>query len=211
MILFLDEDRAYLNWVTHHRGGFVLDCSRHPAKAHLVLHRARCAEVKQAANKRTHWTTGKHMKGCAIDAAELVQWAEQQTGHAPACCAICGPDRDLPANDGAEHHLTHLEREILSYVLEIAAYHLDADDHAYTLTVGMVARCLGKTEGQLTAAFQRLIDGELLTVSRALRPGEFYPPRTGVLPTAQALRTLEYYSDFNDKQLAGELQKLQHA
>ena len=65
MILFLDEDRAYLHWVLHHRTGFVLDCLRHPRKTHLVLHRATCPLVKQAAAKRTHWTTGRHMKGCA--------------------------------------------------------------------------------------------------------------------------------------------------
>ena len=28
MILFMDEDRAYLSWVTHHRKGFVLECGR---------------------------------------------------------------------------------------------------------------------------------------------------------------------------------------
>jgi len=30
MILFLDEDRAYLSWVAHHRQGFILDGKRKP-------------------------------------------------------------------------------------------------------------------------------------------------------------------------------------
>ena len=37
MILFLDEDRAYLPWVTRHRNGFVLDCHRKPTKHHTSL------------------------------------------------------------------------------------------------------------------------------------------------------------------------------
>jgi hypothetical protein len=37
MILFIDEDRAYLSWVTHHRNGFVLECAPKPSNRHLML------------------------------------------------------------------------------------------------------------------------------------------------------------------------------
>ncbi len=67
MILFLDEDRAYLSWVTHHRNGFVLDCHRKPNKHHLMLHRAICPDIKRSATKTTHWTTGHHMKACSLN------------------------------------------------------------------------------------------------------------------------------------------------
>jgi hypothetical protein len=78
MILFLDEDRAYLSWVTHHRNGFVLDCNRKPTKHHLILHRAICPEIKHSATKTTHWTTGHHMKACSLNAEELKTWALRQ-------------------------------------------------------------------------------------------------------------------------------------
>ncbi len=51
MILLLDEDNAYLHWVTHHRSGFVLNCSRHPTKAQLILHRSTCPLPVGSASK----------------------------------------------------------------------------------------------------------------------------------------------------------------
>jgi hypothetical protein len=41
MLIFLNEDRAYQNWVTHHRLGFVLDGRRQPRGRGLTLHRVR--------------------------------------------------------------------------------------------------------------------------------------------------------------------------
>lgn len=211
MILFLDEDRAYLNWVTHHRTGFVLDCLRHPTKAHLKLHRATCPEIKQSGSKRTHWTTGRHMKGCAVDSAQLQAWALDQVGCEAGACPQCTPDREPAADEPhAEMHLTRLDQEILSAVLDIAACHLDDDDHAYALTVGGIGRCLDKTEGQLAAALARLVEGGLLRLGTALAAGKAPAARCGVWPTAGALRTLEYYAGFSDQQLAAELERLVH-
>jgi hypothetical protein len=207
VILFLDEERAYLNWIAHHRRGFVLDCLRKPTKAHLALHRATCLEVKHNGSKRTHWTTGRHMKGCSLQLDELKTWATEQTGSEPTCCAQCAPDRE-PSAQEAEAHLTRLDRELLSYVLDIATCHLDDEDRAYRLTVGMVARCFGKTEGQLTASLSRLVDDGLLLILGKTKPGQVLSPRCGVFPTAQALRTLEFYAGFGDEQIEAELSKL---
>ena len=102
MILFLDEDQAYLYWVAHHRSAFVLDCLRHPTKAHLVVHRATCPEIKRSESKRTHWTTGKHMKGCAADIQQLTAWAMEQTENEPAFCPLCSPQTAIEI----ETHLT---------------------------------------------------------------------------------------------------------
>lgn len=206
MILFIDEDRAYLNWVTHHRTGFVLDCLRHPTKAHLVLHRATCSEVKRADSKRTHWTTGKHMKGCSLDCEQLKAWANDQAGHEPTDCPQCTPQQDVEI----EPHLTKMDRDILDFVLEIASVHLDDIDYAYTLTVGMVARALGKTEGQLMAALVRLVGDELLSTTGKAKPGEDLPSRCRVLPTPKALRTLAAYAELDDEQIQAELSKLTH-
>ena len=52
MILFLNEDRSYLNWIARHHSGFVIDCARHPAKGRMTLHRAACGLIKQANSNR---------------------------------------------------------------------------------------------------------------------------------------------------------------
>lgn len=209
MILFLNEERAYLNWVTHHRQGYVLDCTRKPTTRHLTLHRATCSQVKKAEARRTHWTTGSHMKGCSLDLDELRRWAVEQAGGQPAICAACRPGQE-PANSSAlgEPHLTRLDRDILSCVLEIASYHIEAEDHAYVLSVGMIARCLAKSEGQLAAALHRLVDEGLLTISAQAKPGGAFPSRAKIFPTASALRTLDAYAQCDDARLAVELEKL---
>ena len=120
MILFLDEDRAYLSWVTHHRNGFVLDCNRKPTKHHLMLHRATCPEIKHSATKTTHWTTGHHMKACTLNAEELKAWAHEQSGANPSGCVSClVTDPSRPVDQPI--HLTKLDQEILSFVLEVAS------------------------------------------------------------------------------------------
>ena len=207
MILFTDEDRAYLNWVTHHRTGFVLDCLRHPTKAHLILHRATCPAVKRSASKRTHWTTGKHMKGCSLDIEQLKTWGKDQTEHEPTYCSQCSPQHEVVT----EAHLTRLDRDILETVLEFASLHIDENDHAYSLTVGMMARCFGKTEGQLMAALARLVDDEMLLLAGKLKPGETPSPHCGVFPTAKALRTVPDYAALTDVQIQTELSKLGHS
>lgn len=204
MILFLDEEKAYLNWVTHHRLGFVLDCLRHPTKAHLVLHRATCHEIKRSESKRTHWTTGKHMKGCSLDLEQLQTWAKEQTEHEGSFCPQCTPEQKVEV----ETHLTKLDRNILDYVLEIASVHMTEDDQSYSLTVGMIARCFRKTEGQLMSALSRLVEDGLLVVVGKTKPGEVYSGRSGVLPTAKALRTIPAYDALDDRQIDAELSKL---
>ncbi len=207
MILFLDEERAYLNWVTHHRTGFVLDCLRHPTKAHLVLHRATCPEIKHSGSKQTHWTTGKHLKGCSLEIEALKTWGKDQTGHEPTDCARCTPQQAIDA----EVHLTKLDRDIIEIVLEIASIHIDENDDAYSLTVGTVARCVGKTAGQLMPALARLVDDKMLVILGKATPGEILPTRCGLLPTAKALRNIPAYAVMTDDEVEAELSKLTRA
>lgn len=211
MILFLDEERAYLHWVTRHRDGFVLDCLRHPTKAYLVVHRAICSEVRSTDSKRTHWTTGRHMKGCSLDLEELKAWAADQTQHEPVYCPSCTPDKSppLPGAHG-EPHLTRLDRKILSFVLEVATGHLDEDDRNYSLSVGMVAGCLGKTERQLTASLSRLAGDGLLIFSAMPKTGEAFLCDCRIYPTADAMRTITAFAALDDAQIDAELGKLRH-
>ena len=207
MILFLNEDRAYLYWVTHHRSGFVLDCHRKPSKRHLVLHRATCPDIKHSESKKTNWTTGQHMKACSLDADELTAWAAEQCGSEPTDCTSCllSPD---PHPEGHPLHLTKLDREILSFVLELVSFHLDDATGAYWLSVGMVAQCLDKTPAQLSAAFHRLVTDGMLTLTEKLKPDEPLPVACGLFPTVQAMKTLPACQDRSDVELEIEIKEL---
>lgn len=204
MILFMDEDRAYLSWLTHHRNGFVLECARKPSKHHLMLHRATCRAVKHSETKKTHWTTGQHMKACSLDAEQLKAWALEQTGVEPNGCADCLITTDHHTQE-MPLHLTKLDQEILSFVLEVAAMHLDDGAGAYWLSVGMVAKCLLKTPGQLSEALGRLVVDGLLRTTEKWADGKPFPTKGCLLPTALAMKTLPSYQDRSDEEIEAEI------
>jgi hypothetical protein len=214
MIIFLDEERAYLSWVTHHRAGYVLDTLRNPSKKHGTLHRATCSQTKRADSKRTHWTTGRHMKACSLQLDELVAWFAEQTGAPPADCPQCQPSASATEQDATHHsepHLTKLARDVLSFVLEVATIHLDQPDEAYSLDVGDIARCFGKTPGQLAAVFLQLVDDDLISTAPPVKPEHALSPRQGVWPTVRGLRTLAVYAELDDALVEAELRKLHEA
>ncbi len=206
MILYFDEERAYLHWVTHHRSGYVLDCSRPPHTGHATLHRATCPKIKHAESKKTHWTTGRHMKACSLNAEELKAWLAEASQAAPSLCPGCLVEQ--PPAEEHPLHLTKTDRELLSFVLEVAVLHLDESDNYYALNVGTAAKCLGKTPGQLTASLCRLADEKFITMVGKTKPGEAIPASCTLLPTASALKTLPLYQSASDEELAAELAKL---
>jgi hypothetical protein len=207
MILFMHEDRAYRSWVTHHRNGFVLECSRKPSKHHLMLHRATCPSIKHSATKKTHWTTGQHMKACSLDAEELNVWAREQTEAEPSGCVDCLIPPDQHAQDHPLH-LTKLDQEILSFVLELATLNLDDETGSYWLNIGMVAKCLDKTPGQLSAALHRLVDDGMLTLTEKVKPAEPLSVTCGLFPTVLAMKTLPAYQDRSDEEIEIEMKAL---
>ena len=208
MIVFLDEDRAYVSWVTHHRQGFVLDATRKLSPKLAVLHRATCAEIKQSATPRTHWTTGRHLKACALDVEQLLAWFREQREDEPQPCPACDPLSSQPPASGlptAKPRLTKLGSEILTLVLEMAAVHLDTPDPPYALDVGYISRCLQKTPAQLTAAVKQLVDNGFVTIRGRYHPERSLPQSCVILPTILALRTLPSYAGFDDAALMLEL------
>jgi hypothetical protein len=207
MIIFLNDDRSYLYWVTHHRKGFVLDGRRKPRLGHLSLHRASCAEVKSGPSRRTRWTTGVKLKACSLNRSELETWAVEESGRPMAHCAACRPGIDQFPNGGDPGHLTKLAEEILDYVLDAALIHMEHEYPPYRLTVGDIAACFGKTPGQLSQALHQLLDEGFVSMcdrsaAAVLRPKQI------VLPTAQALRTLEAFRQQGEALVMGELEKL---
>ena len=204
MIVFLDEERAYLYWVAHHRTGFVLDGLRQPAKRGAVLHRATCPDIKTSAGKRTHWTTGRHLKACSLDARELTNWAAAEGRAEPTHCETCWAATEPSAASHPER-LSRLESEVLTLVLEVASLHLDDRDGSYRLTVGKTAQCLAKTPGQLAAALGRLVDAGFLKLACKTKPGEPAPDNSRLLPTIAAMKTLPAYQDSRDVEIEAEL------
>jgi hypothetical protein len=208
MIIFLNDDRAYLAWVTHHRRGFVLDGKRKPKVSHLTLHRATCAEVKSAASRHVHWTTATKLKACSLSRAELEQWALEETAAGPAYCTGCCPESEATAEQAV--HLSKLASEILEYILEAALIHFEVEQPPYRLTIGDIAACFAKTPGQIGPAVRQLVDDGLIVVEGAAASTANLRPNRVVLPTARALRTLEAFREASDGELDVELAKLAH-
>jgi hypothetical protein len=206
MLLYLHEDRPYLHGVAHHRDGFVLDCGRPPHVGHGTLHRAVCPVIKQSKTKKTHWTTGRHMKACSLNREELEAWAAEQTKASLTICPDCLVEQ--PPADEEPIHLTKTDREVLSFVLEVSALHLDDADSYYALNVGTAARCLGKTPGQLGASLRRLVADGLITLVGEPAADKAVPASCPLLPTAAALRTLPIYESAADEDVDAELAKL---
>jgi hypothetical protein len=208
MVIFLNDDRAYLYWVTHHRQGFVLDGKRRPKLGHLVLHRATCREIKSGASRHVHWTTGSKLKACCLDRTELDAWSVDETGEAPQRCSNCEPDHEPPANSDGHVHLSKLANEILEYILEAAIIHFEIERPPYHLTVADISACFAKTPGQISPALHRLLESGFITLPGHIATAAAIPPKRIVLPTATALRTLEAFCTENDSTIQSELAKL---
>lgn len=209
VIFLLNEDRAYLSWLAHHRNGFVLDWLRQPTRKVPVLHRANCPAIKKSDSKRTHWTTGKHIKVCSLDLDEIITWAHDDSGRAPEDCPECQPRAAVtPAEVTADRHLTKLGKEIVDYVVEVAMIHLDHQDTDYHTTVDDVAHCLDKSIKQIAAALLRLVADGYLRLDPAATDEDSLAPQTSVLPTADAFRTLPNYRKLGDDEIEAEIQSL---
>jgi hypothetical protein len=209
MIIFLNDDRAYLYWVTHHRQGFVLDGKWKPKLGHLVVHRATCQEIKSGCSRPTHWTTGSKLKACSLDRTEFEAWAIEETGASPKHCPKCNIDGDAAGGGASQIHLSKLASDILEYILEAALIHFEIEHPPYYLTVGDIAACFGKTPGQISPVLHRLLDGGFVTVQGHVGTAAAIPPKRVVLPTVTALRTLEAFKAESDSTIQDELAKLE--
>lgn len=205
MIIFIDEERAYLYWVTHHRHGFVLDGRRWPKPGHFALHRATCSETKQRSSKSSHWTTGGRFKACAVTLEELQQWAVQQE-QVPALCDVCRPREQV--DDISSSSLSKLAGDVLDYVIEAALIHFEHEHPRYQLCVGDIAACFAKTPGQLSASFRQLIGHELITVRGRSPHPDLLDIKSTVYPTLAGLRTQPSLANESDAALRDQLAKL---
>ena len=208
MVIFLNDDRAYLAWVTHHRQGFVIDGKRKPRVGHLVIHRATCSEIKAAPSRRIHWTCGGKLKACGLDRAELEAWAIDETGAPPGYCQSCQPQAEASLRESASH-LSKTAGDMLEYILEAALIHLEVEQPPYRLTAGDIAACFGKTTGQISPALRQLVESGFLSVPGYDAITGAISPRRMVFPTVTAMRTLEAFQTASDATIETELAKLE--
>jgi hypothetical protein len=98
VIIFIEEDEAYLHWIDDNQSGFVVNTYRRPSPAYLVLHRAICPRISTAA--RTNWTTKQYIKVCSADLSQLRDWAQRElTGDLKPCSFCCRELRAPPPLD----------------------------------------------------------------------------------------------------------------
>jgi hypothetical protein len=86
---FINDDKAYLQWLTRNSTGFVVNCYLRPSPDYLILHRASCWAISTAT--RTNWTTTGYIKICSLHKRDLEAWAEKEVGGQLCCCKICKP------------------------------------------------------------------------------------------------------------------------
>lgn len=208
MIVFLDEDRSYLSWLAHHRHGFVLDWLRRPTHKQPTIHRANCVAIKLAKSKRTHWTTGRHLKACSLDLDELVAWANEEGASGVEFCEQCRPNETVQTASH-DRHLTKLGKEVVDFVIEAAVVHLDEHDAGYRMTVADIAQCLDKTPGQISATLRRLIEDGYLRLEGGIAAADDLPNDRRVFPTVESLRSLPAYGAMPDDAVQEELKSLE--
>jgi hypothetical protein len=80
---YVDDDAGYLEWISAHPEGFVLNTYRRPTPAYLMLHHASCWTIRV----RSNWTKD-YRKVCG-DRTELEAFARDQVGGDSQLCSRC--------------------------------------------------------------------------------------------------------------------------
>ena len=87
---FRNDDRAYLAWLATHPQGFVLNRQKGKTDRVLVLHRARCRQMRLARDSDYAYTGRHYIKVCADQIEPLDEHARQQGGLMRRC-RVCNP------------------------------------------------------------------------------------------------------------------------
>ena len=88
--VFEGDDVGYLDWISSHPEGFVLNANRPPTAGYVVHHRATCRTISgDPANGRA-WTAD-YLKVCSDEGAGIGRWVREATGGTPSHCGICHP------------------------------------------------------------------------------------------------------------------------
>jgi hypothetical protein len=87
MVIFIDEDASYLQWVQQNPDRFVLNAHRSPKPDYLRLHKSTCNLISGVPANGIYWTT-TYLKVCG-DRHELEAWASGTVGGEVWACERC--------------------------------------------------------------------------------------------------------------------------
>lgn len=87
--IFSDDDRGYDRWCTDHPRGYVLNTERRDGSRYRTLHHSTCRDVRVLKKNATTWTQNDYIKVCALERAELDDWAERFRGGRADRCGSC--------------------------------------------------------------------------------------------------------------------------
>ncbi len=87
MVLFVDDDRGYLQWLSAHPDGFVVNTYRQPSPRYLRLHSAAYRMINGDPANGRRWTAD-YIKVCGTR-RELETWAATVVGGQVQPCALC--------------------------------------------------------------------------------------------------------------------------
>lgn len=87
MIIIINEDNTYLDWLRRNPNGYVINCYKKPSPEYLVLHTSGCSHIQTDA--RSNWTTHQYVKACSMDRNELEEWAQNEVGGTVEYCSFC--------------------------------------------------------------------------------------------------------------------------
>jgi hypothetical protein len=208
MIIFVDDEGPLRSWLMHHRQGYALEGMRNRKATRLLLHRAPCSELKDSL-RLARATTHRRWVACSSTRGELTAWSTAEYETEPIVCEVCLQDDVQQPPSDAAHHLTRLARDVLDYVLDVALVHMEPDAKPYRLTVADIAQCLGKTCGQLTHALEHLAAEDIVAIEEHARKRSTSGDHRVVYPTANALRKLPYFSEWDQASLEAEVVKLE--
>jgi hypothetical protein len=84
MVHFAHNDAGYLDWLSKHPDGFVINTYVKPSHGYLRLHHASCPSISRLQQGATTFTDGQYSKICG-GRAELEEHARQLGGAAQPC------------------------------------------------------------------------------------------------------------------------------
>jgi hypothetical protein len=86
VITFRDEDEAFLDWISAHAHGYVVNANRIPKAGYLIVHTSACPHFDRSLDIRF---THEYVKVCSDTLHELVAWAENEIGGSLQQCSDC--------------------------------------------------------------------------------------------------------------------------
>lgn len=90
VMIFRDNEMGFREWRDQNPDGYVLNTTRNPSPAYLILHRATCRTISGDPTRGKYWTRD-YIKVCAANRKELESWADREVGAKPRACMLCNP------------------------------------------------------------------------------------------------------------------------